>query len=84
MPHKLSTFNDLPCPSRLAKRIVSDSCISFSWHYYSVISLKKLLDTTSDEGALTLQAIALFLDITAQRAVDYDFAKQAAYQRGMR
>jgi GGDEF domain-containing protein len=49
-----------------------------------VISLKKLLDTTSDEGALTLQAIALFLDITAQRAVDYDFAKQAAYQRGMR
>jgi GGDEF domain-containing protein len=49
-----------------------------------VISLKKLLDTTSDEGALTLQAIALFLNTTAQRAVDYDSVKQATYQRGMR
>ncbi|HMJ61249.1 MAG TPA: GGDEF domain-containing protein [Bryobacteraceae bacterium] len=49
-----------------------------------MISLKKLLDTTSDEGALTLQAIVLFLNATAQRAVDYDSAKHAAYQRGMR
>jgi len=48
-----------------------------------VISIKKLLDTTSDEGALTIRAIVSFLNATALRAVDYDSAKQAAYQRGM-
>jgi hypothetical protein len=49
-----------------------------------VISLKKMLDTTSDQGALTLRAIVLFLNATALRAVDYDGAKHAGYQRGMR
>ena len=49
-----------------------------------MISIKKLLDTTSDEGALTARAIVSFLNATALRAVDYDAAKQAAYQRGMR
>jgi len=48
-----------------------------------VISLKKLLETTSDEGALTLKAIAVFLDAMALRAIDYDAAKRAAYQRAI-
>lgn len=48
-----------------------------------MISLKKLLETTSDEGALTLKAIAVFLDAMALRAIDYDAAKRAAYQRAI-
>lgn len=49
----------------------------------TVISLKKLLDTSSEESSLTLRAIVLFLNATALRAVDYDAVKQATYQRGM-
>jgi GGDEF domain-containing protein len=49
-----------------------------------VISLKKLLDADSHQGTLPLQAIVLFLNATALRAVDYDSVKQAKYQAGMR
>jgi GGDEF domain-containing protein len=48
-----------------------------------VISLKKLLDTTSDEGSLTLKTIGVFLNAMALHAVDYDAAKRAKYQRGI-
>lgn len=48
-----------------------------------MISLKKLLDSTADEGALTLKAIAVFLDAIALRAIDYDSTKRTAYQRSM-
>ena len=48
-----------------------------------MISLKKLLDSTAEEGALTLKAIAVFLDAIALRAIDYDSTKRAAYQRSM-
>lgn len=50
---------------------------------FTVISLKKLLETSGDDGALTLKAIAVFLEAIAVRAVDYDAAKRATYQRGM-
>jgi GGDEF domain-containing protein len=84
VPHKTSTFKGLTSLSRLGKRTVSDCCIPFPDTLgHTVISLKKLLDTSSDESSLTLRAIVLFLNATALRAVDYDAAKQATYQRGM-
>lgn len=48
-----------------------------------MISLKRLLDTTSDEGSLTLKTIGVFLNAMALHAVDYDAGKRAKYQRGM-
>lgn len=48
-----------------------------------MISLKKFLDASSDQSLSPLQAVVLFLNATALRAVDYDTAKQAQYQRGI-
>ena len=48
-----------------------------------MISLKKLLDTNPEESTLTLNAIALFLNATAVRAIDYDAARRVKYQNGI-
>jgi GGDEF domain-containing protein len=49
-----------------------------------VISLKNLFGADSDRKSLCLEAIAVFLNATALRAVDYDSVKYVKYQSGVR